>query len=221
MSKKSYMITIVSDKNSWINAHLPSLTGRLKRIGHRVRQVHQVRQIPRGELVFFLGCGQMAGLKILARNKHNLVVHESALPQGKGWSPLTWQVLEGKKIITVSLFEAVAAVDSGRIYLQDKIKLRGNELVEDWRLLQAEATVKLCAEFVRRYPDIVKAGKKQRGKSTFYPKRGPQDSRLDANKTLRTQFGLLRTVDNERYPAFFEMNGETYILKISRKERRN
>jgi methionyl-tRNA formyltransferase len=30
-------------------------------------------------------------------------VHESALPQGQGWSPMTWQILEGASPIPVTL----------------------------------------------------------------------------------------------------------------------
>ena len=40
------------------------------------------------------------------------------------------------------------------------------------------------------------------------------DSRLDPDDTIAQQFNLLRVVDNERYPAFFELLGRRYILKI-------
>ena len=68
--------------------------------------------------------------------------------------------------------------------------------------------------------DIFKKAKKQEGVESFYPKRGPKDSELDVNKTIKEQFNLLRTTDNKAYPAFFEMKGETYILKIE-KQRAN
>ena len=47
---------------------------------------------------------------IIDLSKHSLVVHSSNLPQGKGWSPMTWQIIEGKNKITNTLFEAVSAV---------------------------------------------------------------------------------------------------------------
>ncbi len=64
-------------------------------------------------------------------NKHNLVIHESDLPKGKGWSPVTWQVLEGKDVIPITLFEAAKNVDAGDIYLQEFIHLDGSELLEE------------------------------------------------------------------------------------------
>jgi methionyl-tRNA formyltransferase len=37
---------------------------------------------------------------------------------------------------------------------------------------------------------------------------------LDPQKSLAEQFNILRVVDNDRYPAFFEWNGRRYNLKI-------
>lgn len=68
-------------------------------------------------------------------------MQESALPQSQGWSPMTWQILKGASSIQVSQFEATADLDTGPIYLQQQIRLQGNELMEEWRALQAEATL--------------------------------------------------------------------------------
>ena len=73
---------------------------------HTVVWKHNVSQVGNGDIVFYLSCGQIAPVDMLSRNKHNLVVHESALPDGKGWSPLTWQIIEGKNEIPITLFEA-------------------------------------------------------------------------------------------------------------------
>ena len=54
----------------------------------------------------------------------------------------------------------------------------------------------------------------QEGKETFYPRRGQKENELDINKTVLEQFNLLRVVDNERYPAFFKINGDKYFIKI-------
>ncbi len=60
--------------------------------------------------------------KYLARSKHNLVIHESDLPTGRGMSPLFWQIINGKKDIIFSLFECSNKVDDGKIYLKKKNK---------------------------------------------------------------------------------------------------
>jgi methionyl-tRNA formyltransferase len=59
-------------------------------------------------------------------------------------------------------------------------------------------------------------GIEQKGESTFYKRRKPEHSRLDVNKTIAEQFNLLRVADNERYPAFFELQGKKYKIKIEK-----
>ena len=150
----------------------------------------------------------------LALHRHNLVVHESALPQGQGWSPMSWQILEGASSIPITLFEATAALDAGPIYLQQQIKLQGHELVEEWRSLQAQATLDLCLAWFDRYREVVAASQPQHGEASHYRRRRPADSQLDPERSLTEQFNLMRVVDNNRYIAFLELRGQRYELKI-------
>lgn len=207
-------ISVLSDASSWINAYIPGLIEYWGAQGHRVRWVHDVSALASSDAAFFLGCSQMVPCDVLQRNAHNLVVHESALPEGRGWSPLTWQVLEGKNRIPITLFEAAEAVDSGPIFIQRELAFKGHELVEDLRRAQGEATVALCRDFVGSYPSIAADGRRQRGTASYYARRRPADSKLDPDKTLREQFNLLRVVDNDTYPAYFECEGHRYQLSI-------
>ena len=52
--------------------------------------------------------------------------------------------------------------------------------------------------------------------SNYYPKRTPEDSKLNINKSLIDQFNLLRVADKDRFPTFFEHLGHRYILKIEK-----
>jgi methionyl-tRNA formyltransferase len=204
----------VSDKSSWINTYIPELISKWQDSCHDVKWVHNVGDVDLGDCLFFLGSSQIASADILSRNSHNLVVHESALPMGKGWSPLTWQILEGKNEIPITLFEAVPGVDSGDIYLSDIMAFKGTELIEELRGIQAEKTLSLCQQFVRDFPNILSYAESQKGSATYYPSRDKKDSELNPDESLRDQFNLLRVVDNERYPAFFEINQKRFVLKI-------
>lgn len=215
---KPYTITIVTDSNSWINEYIPKLYDKYNECEFKLNWIHDVREINNGEVAFFLSCEQLVPQNILDKNNHNIVVHGSDLPKGKGWSPLTWQILEGKNEIVMSLFEAVENVDSGRIYLQETVKFTGNELIDELREIQAQSILDLCIKFMKEYPEIINQGREQLGESSFYPKRGPKDSEIDINKSIVDQFNLLRVVDNHKYPAFFKYNGETYILAIEKKD---
>jgi methionyl-tRNA formyltransferase len=136
------------------------------------------------------------------------------LPKGKGFAPIAWQILEGKKNIPVCLIEAAADFDSGRIWLKDQIVLSGDELCEDWRKLQGDKTIELCSRFVSEYQNLIPI--EQCGESTYYRRRRAVDSEIDPDKSIREQMNLLRIVDNERYPGFFYINGSRYEIHIKK-----
>jgi methionyl-tRNA formyltransferase len=207
------LIQILCDNlNSWIIPYALQLKTLLEQLNHDVKFTHKHKDIVGGEILMLLSCEKL--FKDLNLNKHNLVVHESALPQGKGWSPLTWQIIEGKNEIPITLIEATEQVDAGDIYDQKIIHLEGHELVDELRMKQGEATIQLLLNFVNKYPNNKRT--QQHGEESFYPRRKPEQSKLDINKTIAEQFNLLRVCDNERYPAWFEMNGKKFIIKVEK-----
>ena len=204
---------LVDNKTSWIVPYAEQLCSRLMDMKHEARLIFYHNEVLEGDILCLLSCEKV--FKKLSLNKFNLVVHESDLPQGKGWSPVTWQVLEGKSTIPVTLFEAAASIDSGQIYSQAYISLNGTELLEEIKHQQGLATQSLIINFVESLPNI--QGRPQCGDESFYPRRNPEDSRLDIHKSLYDQFDLLRVCDNERYPAHFTIRNEEYVLKIYKK----
>ena len=211
-----FKITILSDIDSWLNNKIKNLVYIWKESDHIVEWVHSQEDVQTGDFCFILGCTKQVKKNILKRNKHNLVVHESALPKGRGWSPLSWQILEGENIIPVMLFEAEEGLDSGDIYIQESMKFKGHELINELRQMQSRYTIKLCRKFVSNYPEIINKPTPQLGEKSFYPRRHPVDSVIDHNASISSQFNLLRIVDNDKYPAYFEMNGYRYELKINK-----
>lgn len=196
--------------NSWMIDYVNTFTTVLSEYSNDISIKHKHEEVEKGDILILLSCERK--FEKLDLNKYTLVVHESALPQGKGWSPLTWQVLEGKSAIPITLFQATEKIDSGVIYEQQDIQLDGGELIDELREKQAFATLNLIRNFVIQYPD--NKSREQTGEATYYPKRRPGDSELDINKTIADQFNLLRVCDNERYPAFFVLNGRKYVIKI-------
>lgn len=208
-------LTLLSDRDTWLNAYLPGFAARLKALGHEVRWTHSAADLGAGDVAFWLSCAEIVPAVHRAGHAHNLVVHESALPAGRGWSPLTWQILEGKQAIPITLFEASDRVDRGDIYADEVIALSGGELIHELRAAQAAATFRLCLRFLAQYPSIAAQARKQAGTPSSYRRRTPEDSRLDPDRTLREQFNLLRVADPDRYPAFFELAGRRYRVRIT------
>ena len=212
-------IHILTQEGGWMADALKDLQKTSLFRDHQALVFYHERDLPPGDILFILSYWGLLKTSSLKKHTHNLVVHESSLPEGKGWSPMTWQILEGKKQIPFTLFEAVEKVDAGDIYLQNKLTLQGSELIDELRDLQAAKTLDLCARFLDQYPGIISSKRAQSGTESFYPRRTPDSSELDSSLPLSSQFDLLRTVDNESHPAFFIHQGEKYLLKISRAKR--
>lgn len=205
---------LVDNLDSWIIPYAKKLQNSLISESCFCSLIHHHSDVKKGDVLILLSCEQK--FTQLHLNSYNLVVHESYLPQGKGWSPMTWQIVEGKSTVPITLFSASSKIDDGPIFETIEINLKGTELIEEWRELQGEATIKILLNFFSRYPNVTPTA--QQGESSFYRKRLPEDSELSCYKTIATQFNKLRVVDNERYPAYFIYKGEKYKVKIEKYE---
>ena len=211
MNKK---ITILVDNDSWVLSYAKTLVDRFTDRGYAVSLARCHSEVDVGWVNFMLGCIKLTPENILEKNQHNFVVHESKLPFGKGFSPMTWAILEGENIIPICLIEASDDVDSGDIWVEDVIYLDGTELNNEWKSKQGNKTIEMCLRVIDEYKNI--KPRKQIGYSTFFSRRKKEDSELDLDKNIGQQFPLLRVVDNELYPAFFYQNGIKYILSIQK-----
>lgn len=216
MKKKKLVVTVLVDNpESWFVPHARELTHHLKKRGHRAFFTHRMEGVKKGDCAFFLSCERIVPAHIRARNTHNIVIHGSALPKGKGMSPLTWQILEGKNRIPHTVFEAAEHIDSGAVYERADLVLEGHELLDEMHKKQGELIVRLALHFVDRFPPARMAP--QRGATSVYRRRSPKDSELDPQKSLAESFNVLRVVDNKKYPAFFRHKGHVYVLRIYKK----
>lgn len=209
-----FRITILSDANSWLNEYIPNYLQRWLDKGNAVRWISNPDELQRGDFCFILGCTQLVTAEQRTLNRHNLVVHESDLPHGRGFSPLTWQILEGRNEVPICLLEAEHQADAGKIYLKDRMVFQGTELLEELRQSQAEHSWKLCSSFIEAYPSIADQASEQSGEPTWYSRRTPADSELDIKESIAANFDLLRTVDPERYPAWFDFRGQRFTLHL-------
>lgn len=205
-------ICVLVDNDSWILEFATQLVETIKRQGDHCKLVRKADDVPNSVATFFLGCVKITPPDVLARSRYNLVVHESDLPKGRGFAPLSWAILAGEKSIKVCLIEAAEEVDAGNIYLKRTIEFSGTELCHELRQRQGEITNELCLDFLAS--EFPPQGTPQSGRSSRYGRRRPSDSRLDPHATIADQFNLLRIVDNDRYPAFFEYRGRRFALRI-------
>ena len=208
-----YQITFLLDtSNNWIENHLVESKSFLSNTTYNFRTSHNHADVNNQDVVFILGYTKILNNEFLKTNHLNLVIHESDLPLGKGFAPVQWQILEGKREIPICLLEATERVDSGDILFKSSFNLSGYELYEDVRSMQAQAIFNVISEFLKIYPNFTRT--KQTGEESYYPRRLAKDGKLNIDKSLRDQFNLLRIGNNEDWPSFFFVDDQKYILKI-------
>lgn len=209
-------VLILTDSGRWFDQEIAGFIKEIRQtdldVHIEVCHDHKVFLQSNFLFCFMLGYSRIVQDSFLKLFNKALVVHASSLPKGKGMSPMTWQIIEGKKDIVFSLFEAVEELDAGDIFLQKTLHLGGNELVSELRNSQKKITLDLVISYLQSYKSI--NAKKQFGEESRYRSRAPRDSELDPQKSIQDQFNLLRVCDNDSYPAFFYLKGHKYIIKI-------
>jgi methionyl-tRNA formyltransferase len=213
--RRPRQVAVIVDNPSWVLPWAEQLVAAIRSGGEDAVLLRESGHVlPDTTVAFYLGCIRITPQHVLARARRNLVVHASDLPKGRGFSPLTWQIIEGAARIPVCLIEAAETVDAGPIIYKEWIDYRGDELIDELRAALGAMHVALCSRFLAEA--VPPPGAPQQGLPHSYPRRRPVDSRLDPELPLSSQFDLLRTVDNEKYPAWFEFRGSRYTLKVEK-----
>ena len=162
-NKKIKFITILSDQNSWLNEYIPYLITKLWFEEYEVRWIHNLNDFKKGDICLILSFSKSIKKEKLLFNKRNLVVYENDLKKDKGFSSISWQILEVKNKIINSLIEADLSFHSSEIYNEESINLNKNELVDDWQKLKARKVIFLCTECIKNYPDTPSFNTKTQG----------------------------------------------------------
>ena len=112
------------------------------------------------------------------------------------------------------MINAEDQIDAGDIWQQKTILFEGHELYDEInaRIFDAETELMSWAteNIDQRKPSP------QEGEGSYYRKRTPANSQIDPEKSIVSQFDLLRVADPVRYPAFFELRGHQYRILIEK-----
>jgi methionyl-tRNA formyltransferase len=200
---------VVPSLRRWIEHH---------NTAHDLRLIHDKSDLTEGDILYLVSCSQLIGTSERARYGHVLVLHASDLPEGRGWSPHIWDILNGKETLTLSLLTAEDGVDTGDIWAKKRFDVPRHALYDEINalLFQAELDLMDCgiamvAGGEAPVPQPTEGG-------SYHPRRTPEDSRLDPAQPLSALFDQLRVADPDRFPAFFELHGQTYNLILKKRE---
>jgi methionyl-tRNA formyltransferase len=206
---------LCSDENHPVNSYLATWIDRHRSI-HEIELVRQKSELAAGDILFLISCSELIEKNIRDMFGASLVLHASDLPNGKGWSPHVWQILEGNESITLSLLEAEDRVDSGAIWNKITFDVPLHALWDEINHLLFSAELELMSLAVSEFPNIAPTAQPSGVAGTYYPRRTPGDSMIDPNQSIAEQFDKIRVSDPVRYPATFELFGIKYKLIVEK-----
>jgi methionyl-tRNA formyltransferase len=178
--------------------------------------LHNTQHLSSGDILFLISCNEIIGCEIRDRYKHVIVIHGSDLPKGRGWSPHIWAIIHGQDQIIVSALSAVAGVDTGPIWAKKKYNVAKYALFDELDAAFFSTEMELM-DLVKR---MVREGEEPTPQSeetaSYYPRRTPADSEINPEKSISEQFDLIRVCNPDRYPAFFQLHGKRFNIKLER-----
>ncbi len=117
-------------------------------------------------------------------------LHASLLPKYRGAAPINWALINGEKETGVTTFLINEEIDTGKILLQKKIKIKDDEnagTIHD-KLMVVGSDI-IC-DTIDNFKTIDK--KSQLGTPTFAPKIFKNDCEIDWNKNVNEIFNKIR-----------------------------
>ena len=204
---------LCSDEKHPVMPHLRTFAERHES-EHTVRICHDRADLESGDFLFLISCSQIIREEHRKGYRFVLVIHSSDLPEGRGWSPQAWSILRGDEYLTVSLLEAREPVDSGRIYAKRRVDLKDWQLFDEIHHQLYSCWIELMDWALKNCEQYEPT--EQEGEASYWPKRTPEDSRIDPEQSLASQFDILRISDPERFPAFFDFRGHRYFVRLER-----
>lgn len=198
-----------------VNAYLARWAD-VRRAEHVVTLLRSRHDLQGGDLLFLISCGEIVNREDRAKFSKTLVVHASALPNGRGWNPHIWQILEGASHLTVTLLEAEDEFDTGAICHQVLVDIDKGALWNEINDVLFTAELHLLDYAVEHFQTMRPVLQRINTAPNYYRPRTPHDSQVDPDRTIAEQFDLIRVCDSQRYPAFFKLRGNRYKITLEK-----
>lgn len=168
-----------------------------------------------------LGYPHLLTPAVLSIFRWNLNTHPTLLPKYRG--PATaWHVLAaGERESGVTVHHIDAGMDTGPVLVQLRCPLTPFDTLRSLK----RKTDGLEPEAVRQALALLRAGRgagapqDESAASTFREKRTPDDSRVDPARPLAELYHAIRACDPDRFPAFFEVDGQRVGIRLFRLNR--
>ena len=206
---------LCSDEQHPVNDYLKKWISSQQGV-HQIDLLRKKSELSGGDILFLISCSEIIRSTDRSGYRTALVLHASDLPRGRGWSPHIWQIIEGAEEIILSLLEAEDKVDSGRIWKKLNFSVPKHALWDEINERLFEAEIELIDFAVSEYEQVFPVAQDPVIEPSYYPRRTPADSQIDASQSISSQFDRIRVCDPNRFPAFFELHGKKYKLILEK-----
>lgn len=174
------------------------------------------------DVIISIGWRRILGESLLNLLESRLVIniHPAILPQYKGYHTEPYVIINGEREHGITAHRLTKRLDDGDIFHQVKFPISNFSTTASIK----KQTNDLMPEFVLELISLIRIGK-IRGvpqdhalTKVVAPKRCPEDSRIDPEKSLSELYNSIRACDSKKYPAYFYLDGQKVFISMWRAE---
>lgn len=142
-----------------------------------------------------------------------LAVHDSLLPEYRGFAPINWSLINGEDHVGVSLFHLNETVDGGDLVSQERVQVDADDTAAEVYERVCSATIrlirdafpKIAAGTAPRTPQNPEAG-------SFTCARTPDDGLIDWSRPTLEIYNLIRALGRPYPGAFTYLRGRRLTI---------
>lgn len=174
---------------------------------------HILRNELKPDIALVVGCRILLPLEVYgAPPRGTLAVHDSYLPEYRGFAPLNWSILNGEDHTGVTLFYLSEETDGGDIVARKKIPFGKDETA----IQIYERVIDQTIELVLKTWPLLASKKAKRIQQTYTQgsitcSRTPPDGCIDWTKSTREVYDLVRAL-TKPYPGAYTFFGGKKLM---------
>jgi methionyl-tRNA formyltransferase len=140
-------------------------------------------------------------------------LHPSLLPKYRGRAPINWAIIHGEKEVGLTAHFVDEGVDTGPIIEQEQVTVSDDEYIGDILNKLYPIYYSLSEKVLRQITNGTADPKPQDiTNSKIYPRRKPEDGKIDWSKSAQEIRNLVRAVSKPYPGAFFFYEGKKYTV---------
>lgn len=175
------------------------------------------------EVDCLISCGfpYLISQEIIEIARYSINVHPTLLPKYRGYRSGPYIIINGEDKTGVTVHFITEDMDKGDIILQVEVELTKFDTPKSMyqKTQRIEGRVLFEALKLLKSDNFSPIKQNESEASEYKNLRNPEDSFVDANKSLFELYNEIRACDPDDYPAFFYIDGQKVFIRLSRKNK--